>query len=391
MNRDNRLIALALFLWGMGEGLFIFIQPLYLDQLGANPARIGEILSAFSLMAALSFLPAGIIADRAGRKRVIVSGWVLGAVSGVAMALAPDLRLFVPALLVYGTTAYVMPALSSYIIAARGELAPERALTSVYAGYSAGSILSPALGGEIGKLLGLRTVYGVAAAFFVVSTLVILLIRSQPVERSTTGLRYGALLRQRSFLGLCALFFFVFSVMGVGLPLAPKYLKDVRGLDVAVVGWFGSVQTIGAVLLNLSLGRRPARRVWVASQALLFLSTLLLWRGTWVGWLGLAYFLRASYGLARTIANVLAGRDDAPGQHGLAFGLVETIISLSYVGVSYLAGQLYTRNPEWPFLVTLALLPLTMGLSWFLAPRPAPAQVPEVGLGAGAPIERPLE
>lgn len=391
MNRDNRLIALALFLWGMGEGLFIFIQPLYLDQLGANPAQIGEILSAFSLMAALSFIPAGIIADRAGRKRVMVSGWVLGAVSGVAMALAPDLRLFVPALLVYGTTAYVMPALSSYIIAARGELAPERALTSVYAGYSAGSILSPALGGEIGKLLGLRTVYGVAAAFFVVSTLVILLIRSQPVERSATGLRYGALLRQRNFLGLCALFFFVFSVMGVGLPLAPKYLKDVRGLDVAVVGWFGSVQTIGAVLLNLSLGRRPARRVWVASQALLFLSTLLLWRGTWVGWLGLAYFLRASYGLARTIANVLAGRVVAPHQHGLAFGLVETIVSLSYVGVSYLAGQLYTRNPEWPFLVTLALLPLTMGLSWFLAPRPVRAEVPEAALGAGAPIERPLE
>ncbi|MER3458878.1 MAG: hypothetical protein C4309_09885, partial [Chloroflexota bacterium] len=97
------------------------------------------------------------------------------------------------------------------------------------------------------------------------------------------------------------------------------------------------------------------------------------------------------YGLARTIANVLAGRVVAPHQHGLAFGLVETIISLSYVGVSYLAGQLYTRNPEWPFLVTLALLPLTMGLSWFLAPRPARAQVPEAALGAGAPVERPLE
>lgn len=390
MSRDNRLVALALFLWGMGEGLFIFIQPLYLDHLGATPAQIGEILSAFALMAAVSFIPAGIISDRAGRKLVLVGGWALGAVSGIAMALAEDLRLFIPALLVYGTTAWVMPALSSYIVAARGELAPERALTSVLAGYSGGAVLSPALGGEIGRLFGLRTVYAVAAAFFVISTFVILAIKAQPVEHSLDEPRYRALLHNRSFLGLCALIFFVFAVMGIGLPLTPNYLQDVRGLGVEVVGRLGSVQTIGSVLLNLGLGRRPARRVWVAGQGLLFLSTFLLWQSTWVGWLALAYLLRAMFGVSRTMANALAGRVVAPKQIGLAFGVVETVVSLSYVAVSYLAGQLYTRNPALPFIVMLALLPVTMGLTWFLAPRPAQVAAPPV-VAAAAPIERPME
>jgi predicted MFS family arabinose efflux permease len=392
MSRDNRLVALALFLWGMGEGLFIFIQPLYLDQLGANPAEIGEILSAFALMAAVSFIPAGIVSDRAGRKLVLVGGWVLGAASGIAMALAEDLRVFIPALLVYGTTAWVMPALSSYIVAARGDLPPERALTGVLAGYSAGAVLSPTLGGEIGRLFGLRTVYGVAAVFFVISTLVILLLRRQPVEHSVEEPRYRALLRNRSFLRLCALIFFAFAVMAIGFPLTPNYLQDVRGHGVEIVGRLGSVQTIGAVLLNLSLGRRPARRVWVAGQGLLFVATFLLWQSTWVGALGVAYFLRAMFGVSRTMANVLAGRVVTPKQHGLAFGAVETIVSLAFVGVSYLAGRLYTLNPALPYMVSLALLPVTMALTWFLAPHGAHlAQAPEALVGAGTPIERPLE
>ena len=59
MNRDTRLIALAFLLWGVGEGLFLHVQPLYIRQLGANPVQIGGLLSAMSVVSAVSFLPAG--------------------------------------------------------------------------------------------------------------------------------------------------------------------------------------------------------------------------------------------------------------------------------------------------------------------------------------------
>ena len=45
MNRDLRLVSLALLFWGFGEGLFLFIQPLYIERLGANPVQIGSALS----------------------------------------------------------------------------------------------------------------------------------------------------------------------------------------------------------------------------------------------------------------------------------------------------------------------------------------------------------
>ncbi len=49
MNRDLIIVAISLATWGIGEGLFFFFQPLYLEELGANPVQIGDILSIVSI------------------------------------------------------------------------------------------------------------------------------------------------------------------------------------------------------------------------------------------------------------------------------------------------------------------------------------------------------
>lgn len=74
MNRDARLVGLALVLWGFGEGLFLHIQPLYIEELGAAPVQIGPLLSAANVVRALVYLPGGILADRLPRKWVMVGG-----------------------------------------------------------------------------------------------------------------------------------------------------------------------------------------------------------------------------------------------------------------------------------------------------------------------------
>ena len=48
LGRDNRLILTSLFLWGSGEGLWIYIQPLYTKRLGASPVQIGLTPYLFS-------------------------------------------------------------------------------------------------------------------------------------------------------------------------------------------------------------------------------------------------------------------------------------------------------------------------------------------------------
>ena len=43
LNRDLKLLSLSLFLWALGEGLFIFILPIYMTELGASPVQIGQL------------------------------------------------------------------------------------------------------------------------------------------------------------------------------------------------------------------------------------------------------------------------------------------------------------------------------------------------------------
>ena len=294
LSRDNRLMAFSLFLWGLGDGLFFYIKPLYLKELGADPVAIGSILSLAFLANGLTHVPAGYLADRFGRKQLLVAGWVLGVLATVVMYLATSLELFVVGLVGYMFTGFVIAPINAYASEARGEQSLQRALTLVSAGFWGGTVLSPALGGWIGKTFGLRTVFGVAVVAFVASTFALLLLKPQPVTPPTTGeSRYRPLFRNRRFLGFLGLVFVALAAMQLGIPFLPNFVAEVRGLDVSRIGLLGTVNSLGVVALNLTFGQRLPRRGFMIGQALLALSLLLILSTTGLGWLGLAYFFQA--------------------------------------------------------------------------------------------------
>ena len=59
MSRDLKIVSGALLAWGLGEGIFLIFQPLYLQQFGADPILIGTILGINGLVMALVQIPAG--------------------------------------------------------------------------------------------------------------------------------------------------------------------------------------------------------------------------------------------------------------------------------------------------------------------------------------------
>src|SRR5512146_1543069 len=166
MPRDLLLVAIALFTWGVGEGMFIYFQPLYLQKWGADPLEIGAILSLMGIMMAAAQAPAGYLADRVGARPVMWSSWVLGTIAAVMMALANSLPLFVAGLLTYGLTSYVVAPMNSYITSVRGKWSVERALTVVSAMFHFGAVAGPIIGGLIGEAIGLQNVYRISAGIF---------------------------------------------------------------------------------------------------------------------------------------------------------------------------------------------------------------------------------
>lgn len=377
MSRDNKLLVLALFLWGAGEGLFIYIQPLYLQQLGADPVAIGTALSLAGVAAAASHIPAGWLADQLGRRGVMVAGWGLGTLACLLMYLITNLWLFVAASVAYAFTLFVVGPLSAYAAEARGPQTAQRAMTQAYAGFWAGTIFSPALGGWIGETFGVRTVFGLAAGILLLATLTVLLLRPQAVTPVKAGqTRYGSLFRNRAYLQMLGLAFVCIVALYLGLPLMPNFVQDVRGYDLQMIGWLGTINSIGGMLANVLLGQSEPRRGFLLAQAFVGAGMILILASGHFVAVSVAYLLRAGWNLAHSMSIAQVNRLVAAAETGLAFGVMETAISAAQILAPLVAGQLYALSPALPFQTCLALVAVTFLLAWRVfqsLPSPAPS------------------
>jgi MFS family permease len=366
--------------------MFLYFQPLYLQQLGADPIRIGSILSAFGLAMTVSHVPAGYLADRLGRKPVLVAAWLLGLLSTWIMALAGSMSTFVAGLMLYGITMFVLSPLNSYVTAARGRLTVGRTITLISASFNLGAVLGPWLGGQVGDHLGLRQNYVFAGFIFIISTVVILFIRSQPVEPASPEEKVnGWLLSPRYVIYLGAFFLAVFAMV---LPqtLSPNFLANERGLDLSQVGLLYSITSIGVVVLNLSLGSLPARRGFIIGQVAVGLFALSLWLGRGLTWYIFSFFLLGGFKTARSLGIAQVRALVPAAKMGLAFGVTETAGATAVILAPLLAGYLYTLDPVYMYMLAAGLIGLSLAVSARVSP--APEKSPQL-LSSQAPLTPP--
>ena len=64
LSRDNFLVVLSMVFWGAGEGLWFYVQPLYIKSLGADSMEIGFVMSLAPVLMDLILVPSGILAGR---------------------------------------------------------------------------------------------------------------------------------------------------------------------------------------------------------------------------------------------------------------------------------------------------------------------------------------
>jgi MFS family permease len=375
MSVDLALLFTSLFTWGIGEGMFIYFQPIYLQQLGASTMTIATVFSAFGLAMMLAHIPAGIMADRIGRKPIIIAAWTSGLIATWVMAMARTLPAFIVGVLLYGLTAFVSAPLNSYVTAARGKLSPARAMTLMSAAFNFGAVLGPISGGWIGEHFGLRFVYMVAACIFLVSTGIVVFIRSQPCDRHDPAAPPPKLWTNTRFITLVGIVFVAMFVMYLPQPLTPKFLQNERGLSLGSIGLLGSVGSFGNAALNLVLGQYTARSGFLLAQVSVAAFSLLLWKGSGVPWYALGYFLLGGYRAARSFIYAQARPLVHPAQMGLAYGVAETFNSLSMTLAPLVAGVLYTRAPVVVYPVSLGLVGVVILLSITFTPHP-PVDVP---------------
>jgi MFS family permease len=357
MNRDLILVMFSMMIWGAGEGMFYMFQPLYMQQLGADPVMIGGILGALGLAMTVAQAPAGYLADRIGGRPLMWLAWGMGAAAAGIMALAQSLPVFVVGLLIYGLTAFVTAPMSHYIADVRGRWSVSRAFTLTQAGYNLGAIGGPILGGWVGLTFGLSTVYKAAFGFLLMSVLVIVFIRRQPKTEHQSQAAPVQLHRNTLFLGLLPFFFLTTLVTFLPQTLTPNFLQNQHSLDYGQIGQLGAIGSAGIVLTMLALGNLPPLLGILIGQAAIGVYGILLWQGTGFPWFAAAYLFVGGYRLTRMMMLAFA-RPLVPGsQTGFAFGLIELVNGMALFIAPFIAGWIYSIQP-WALYITGLLLGL---------------------------------
>jgi MFS family permease len=252
---------------------------------GAGATGLGFVFTA-AVVSQVVMLPlAGAVADRLGRRRVMLAADMLRCVAQACLAVAlftgrPALWLFILLAWLEGTgEAFFSPALDALTV----EIAPADQLASANALYglagSAARIAGPALGGILVAVAGPAVVVAVDAASFGASVLALGSLRLPEVKGATgtPGRVHRRLLgdmaegwaefRSRTWLWVITAQFAFFNLitwapwMLLGPVLGRAYLGGA-----AVWGAIMAVQGAGAIVAGLgSLGRRPRRPLVIAT------------------------------------------------------------------------------------------------------------------------------
>jgi MFS family permease len=347
MNRNLLLVAISLFVWGIGEGLFFYFQPIYLQELNADPLMIGTILGGMGIAMTVAQIPAGYLSDRFGSRTIMWGSWILGTISAWVMAFANTLPVFVVGLIMYGLTSFVLAPMNSYITSVRGKFSVGRSLTFASGLYNIGAVLGPITGGFIADKLGLKSVYMISGFLFLISTLVILSVKkvTETHEADMESTRSKGLLKNTRFLGFLGITLITVFVLYLPSAFTPNFLQNQQGFSKSTIGILGTFGNLGNAVAVLALGGMRASTAFIISQVWVLTFTIIFLVAKLPAWFGIGYFFYGGLRLCRAMILTIARSLIHPGETGLAYGMVETASAIAVILAPILAGILYDTDP----------------------------------------------
>lgn len=170
LRASEELIILcgATFLVMAGQGVVSPVLPLYAKDFGVSAAAVGLTLTVFALARLIVNVPAGLIADRFGRRVLLVGGPIVTAIGMIGSGLSDSIgELLVWRFVAGAGSAFYMSGALIYLI----DIAPPEQRTRYVAINQWALTVGFALGPGVGGLVADR--YGLATPFYVVGALAI--------------------------------------------------------------------------------------------------------------------------------------------------------------------------------------------------------------------------
>lgn len=385
----NRLflpLCLLILVNQLGFGLITPVLPAYARGFGLSAGAVGLVIGVYGLARFLANVPAGQLAERRGRKPVLILGTAITTVASALMATAASLGQLLLYRLLAGFGAATVLTGGQVMVGDLATAENRGRMMSLYQGFFLiGVGLGPALGGLLADRLGLRAPFVAYAAFSGLACLMALgVIRETKPRGAVRAASEGApsaaaraVVWSAPFL-LVGLVSFVqfFARTGAFFTVVPLLGKDRMGASEAQIGL---VQTLAQVvnlavlyhagLLADRLGRKrvivPATLMCGLAMAMFALS------GSYALYLLSALVWGLGSGFAGPSPAAYVADIAPPELRGRVFGAYRSLADSGYIVGPILLGWLAgVGGYGLPLLLTAALFLLSGALFGFVAPEP---------------------
>lgn len=360
--------------------------PFFIRELGITEERLvpywAGILAASASLVMAFFSPLwGWIADRYGRKPMVVRAMLSGAVITFVMGLTTNiwqllgLRMISGALV--GTISASIALISTTVPRERLGFALGLMQVAVFLGMTVG----PWVGGLLAATIGYRHTFMAGGVILLVGGILVLAGARERFSRpAESALQKGdsliSLLRYSGFPAMLATFFLFNCSVHFVMPILPLFIEtfclpgvseaaSTTGMLLAVSGGTSALAAGGIGYLSDRMGYRP-----ILTTSLILVTICLMSHGlaqsiTHLVWLRILYGLAVG-GILPTM-NALVGRLVPQKSYGKAYGLAASMICLGMAAGPFLGGLMASAwGYRWPFLavgVIVALsLPLIVGV-----------------------------
>ena len=374
------LVSLSQFAMSMAFSLTDPVLPIYAESFGISYSLVGLILSSFGFTRIFFEIPGGLIMERFGRKRLLLIGFLISAVSEVMAGLAQSyVELMISRMMIGVGSALELTSSLTLI----GELSTrdnrQRNIAHYQSAGAAAQIIAPTIGGLLSQVVNLRVTFIVSALLSVTGAYIVSRIRVENETRTDqsrspvpafSGL--GRVLLDFRVIAVAAsamaMFLLFSSVRGTMIPL---YADNVLHLDSSQIGLIFSI-TSATIFLVLFFLTDPLERVLGRSK-LLSVSLLVCSLAVLVLSLpsGFAAFAIASvplgvgFGLLQPIPFAMIIDLSEPRNRGLMMGTVRTVADLGIiVGPNIVGWLLSVGEPAWVFYLIAVIIGGISILTW---------------------------
>lgn len=362
------------------------ILPQIGEQLQIADTLLGTLVTAYSLMVGFFAVISGPISDRIGRRRILLMGTGLMAVTLVCHYFVVDYFSFLAVRVFSGAAGGVLSgAAVSYI----GDYFPYNrrgwAVGWVMSGSAFGQIFGIPMGVVLAGRFGFRAPFYLFAVTMAITYVLLWMRLPQPPIRKREGrltirgaiADYWAMLRRKEIAAASAAFFLMFLGVSLYVVYLPTWLERSVGFSSNQIATLFLVGGIANVLTGPKAGKlsdRIGRKLIVLLSCVglffVMLGTTLMVRSVWMAY---PVFFLTMILIAMRISPFSALLTALVPDHNRG-SLMSLTVALGQVGFGLggaLAGPFYSRFGYGSNTVIGAISVLGMGLMvWFLVPEP---------------------